>query len=208
MHEHYDYVHVRLDPGAVAGFRRHLVEAGGQVLATIGGVLCGVWVGAGSVGWSDDELVAMVGWTGEPHDAQSLLFDGRSGVTDSVVHPVQGTVRPERPAALAAGGVFAHRWFDFASDDWNEFLALSTEAWKTFEDVYDAEIVGLFRSTDVTEPNGRALLLTRYASFAEWERSRGALRSDERSAEAGRRFLRRREITTRTLVRIAPLATA
>lgn len=208
MHEHYDYVHVRLEPGAVAGFRRHLVEAGGHVLASIGGVLVGVWVGGGSVGWSDDELVALVGWTGEPHDAQSLLFDGRSGVADSVVHPLQATARPGRPPVLVPDGVFAHRWFDFASADWDEFLALSTDAWTTFESVYEAEVIGLFRSTDVSDPNGRALLITRYASFAEWERSRGALGSDERSAAAGQRFLRRREITTRTLVRIAPLATA
>ncbi|HET6910830.1 MAG TPA: hypothetical protein VFH54_15980 [Mycobacteriales bacterium] len=63
--------------------------------------------------------------------------------------------------------------------------------------------VGLFRAPDTDV--ARALLATRYASPAEWERSRHAIAAESgEQAEAGKRFRRRQEITKRTIVRVAP----
>jgi hypothetical protein len=103
---------------------------------------------------------------------------------------------------LSPGGVFAHRWFELDPADWDEFLALSTEAWPAFESAYGAKIVAFLRSED--DP-GRVLLITRYPSMAAWEESRGVLRQD---MEAGRKFLRRRELTRRSIVRTGRLIPA
>jgi hypothetical protein len=50
------------------------------------------------------------------------------------------------------------------------------------------------------------LLITRYPSLDAWERSRAAARADDVDvAESGRRFMRRRELTRRSIVRIGQL---
>ena len=97
----------------------------------------------------------------------------------------------------------ALRWFDLAAKDWDEFLELSVGAWPAFEESFDANILGLFRATDVEEPAAAALLVTRYASLAVWEESRAVLAAPSGPlAHSGRRFLRRHEITRRSVVRI------
>jgi len=156
-------------------------------ITAAGGVVVGVWSGVGGIGWWDEERVVLAGWP-----------DGAHGEGERL----RATARPTSITPLAKGGVFAHRWFELAAGDWDEFLTLSTEAWPAFEQAYGATIEGFFRSEDVAEPDVRVLLVTRYPSMAAWEQSRGALRepSDD-VAESGRRFLRRREITRRSIVR-------
>ncbi|HEV2368663.1 MAG TPA: hypothetical protein VGR90_02230, partial [Acidimicrobiales bacterium] len=101
------------------------------------------------------------------------------------------------------GGVVALRRFEVEIGD-REFLDLSAGAWPTFERLYEARILGLFRF-DAPGDHAPAtfLLSTWYRSLAEWERSRVAVVAEEGDAvEAGRRFRRRRELTKRTVVRV------
>jgi len=159
------------------------------------------WVIAGGglgIGWHSDEFAAIVAGAGP-----SPSFDG-ADVTER--RQLVATARPDdaTPPALDPG-VLALRWFELDSSDWPEFLDLSTNAWPAFEQAYDARILGLFRSLDLPEPQAGALLVTWYPSLSAWERSRGTLRATEGGeAEAGRKFLRRREITKRSIVRVSP----
>jgi hypothetical protein len=152
------------------------------------GVLVGEWSGAGGIGWYDDEHVTLVGW---PGPATAPRVDGAERLI--------ATARPTELGPLAPGGVFAHRWFEIDPADWDEFLTLSTEAWPAFESAYGAAIEAFLRSED--DP-GRVLLITRYPSMAAWEDSRAVLRQD---VETGRKFLRRRELTRRSIVRTGGL---
>ena len=171
MHEPYDYA-------TFLGVRPR-----DAVASVTGGVVVGAWSGAGSIGWFDDETVVLSSGSVQPAAAGA-----------QVVRLV-ATVRPtHEPAPLAAGGVFAHRWFEIDDADWDEFVALSESSWPAFEAAYGATIEGFFRAP------GRVLLLTRYPSLAAWAESRGILRED-----AGKGFLRRRELTKRSIVRVAPL---
>lgn len=210
MHERYDHVSVRIERHALGALRAHLVGPGREGVAAAGGVVIGAWLGVGSIGWYDDEATVLVGWpsaaggTDTAGDVVAALgFGGVDDVAAERVTRLRATARPSSVAAIAAGGVFAQRWFEIDPGDWDEFLTLSTEAWPRFESSYDTTIEGLFRGID---DEGAVLLLTRYASFGEWERSRGTVTArDGDAAEAGRRFLRRREITRRSVVRVAPL---
>jgi hypothetical protein len=205
VNETYDYLTIRVDTAAVPDVRRHVLTEGRARVEAAGGVLVGVWVGGTGIGWSSEELVVMAGWTARPGDA-AALFAGAPGVSAVAAERLAATARPAEPAVLAPGGVVAHRWFELDVDDWDEFLRLSVEAWPTFESLYETEILGFFRAPDAGG-TARVLLLTRYSSLAEWERSRQATRATEGAgAEAGRRFLRRRELTRSSIVRIAPLA--
>ena len=86
------------------------------------------------------------------------------------------TIRPTLGAALIPGGIYVHRWFEVDSSTFDEFIALSAEAWPDFEGRFDARIFGLFDLTSARagDAPGRRhlLLLTRYASHGVWEDSR------------------------------------
>jgi hypothetical protein len=100
----------------------------------------------------------------------------------------------------------ALRDFEVSADDLDEFVDLSAGAWNSFEAVFDATVLGLFRRGDATTPEVGLLLVTRYASLAVWEQSRAAVPARTgHLAEAGARFRRRQEITRRTRVRVGPL---
>ena len=176
MHEAYTYL---------TGGRRAVDD-----LRAAGATVVGAWSGAGSIGWWDDEVVVLAGWPGGTHG------DIAGG------EPLWATARPASIVPLAPGGVFAHRWMHFEPSAWAEVLELSTGAWPAFERTYGATIEGFLRH----DAGDRVLLITRYPSVAAWEQSRG-IGSDggDDGVEARRRFLRRRELTTRAIVRIGTL---
>lgn len=118
------------------------------------------------------------------------------------------TVRPAKPARITESGVYAHRRFELAEADWEEFLALSQAAWPDFEAVNDGcRIIGLWRAPEPAAGVASALLITRYPSLAAWERSRpyAAQPVDEDKLDAWiaarEAFRRRGELTRRTVVR-------
>jgi hypothetical protein len=208
VHETYDYLTARIAKGRLGDVRRFLAEDGRDRVRQAGGTLWGCWLGAGSIGWADDQLIAVVAWPAAPPasgDASAWLSEApASGVADVDAERLRATIRPEEPHPLRAGGVLAHRWFELEDPaDFDELLTLSAEAWPAFESAYEASIEGFFRS--VGDPR-EVLLVTRYASLAEWERSRQVRQADTGDlAEARRRFVRRQQLTRRQVVRIGPL---
>lgn len=176
-------------------------------LAGAGAVVVGAWSGAGGIGWWSDEVAVLAGVPdGVALDALDALDVGTAGAQPAQATSLEATSRPTSIEPLGAGGVFAHRWFELAEGDVEEFLALSTGAWPSFEAAYGAAIEGLFLSRDTDPPDARALLVTRYPSLAVWEASRGSVRTTSgEAAEAGRRFIRRHQLTRRTVVRVGTL---
>ena len=173
-----------------------LPDAGGD-----GPPLGGEWLrirGATSVGWASDEAALILAGV----DAAELSAAARAaGSPDARL--LAATARPTAGPPEVAPGVVALRWFELAAADWDEFLDLSVGAWPAFESSFDATILGLFRATDIEPPDALALLVTSYASLAVWEESRSALRARSGSlGRSGQRFLRRRELTRRSVVRI------
>jgi hypothetical protein len=191
VHEAYTYLSLSGGPATA--------RDAGDALRAAGAVVVGAWSGAGGIGWWDDEVTVLASWP-----------DGR-GVVDvaaGTAVPLVASARPTAIAPLDAGGVFAHRWFHIASESWGEFLDLSTGAWPAFESAYGATIEGFLRAEDSPAGTDRVLLITRYPSLASWETSRGVLRDPSGDVqEAGRRFLRRRELTQRSIVRTGTLVT-
>ena len=171
----------------------------GEQWAARGGIVVGVFAGAGGIGWWDDEATVLVGWPDAPP-----AHRGADDAGDAI--EMHATARPGAVRPLEPGGVFAHRWFEIDGSTWDEFLELSTGAWPAFETAYGATIEGFFRTEAAPGGTDRVLLITRYPSYAAWEQSRGALRDPTADvAESGRRFLRRRELTKRSIVRIGVL---
>ncbi len=202
MPDRYDHVLVAVAPSDVPAVRRSLADLAWLVTG-----------GAQGIGWSSDELAVVLGPAGsgqDPRPVEALPREVRDRAAVRSVERLVATARPETPARPSfTGGVLALRWFDLAAADWPEFLDLSVQAWPAFEAANSARILGLFRSLDCAEPDARALLVTWYGSLAVWERSRGTVRATEGDeAAAGRRFVRRHEITRRSVVRVCPLTTS
>lgn len=163
--------------------------------------LPGEWLrirGAGSIGWPSNETAVILTGADPSGPVSSLEAAGAAGI-----RPLVPTGRPTDDRRPEPAGVVALRWFELAAADWDEFLDLSVTAWPAFEESFDAAILGLFRASDTDPPDATALLVTRYASLAVWEESRSVLAARTGSlAHSGQRFLRRHEITRRSVVRI------
>lgn len=172
-----------------------------------GGALFGLW--AGQIGLERDEGIAMTSWA-SLDEARALggAVLASPGMTVSEPVYLEATVRPTSDSLPRASGFYAHRWFEIPSNDWPEFLTLSDEAWPSMEAAVDAQILGFWRvapsatagaPTDTTS----VLLLTRYATLSDWERSRWWGRPDPAAEDAMRRFRRRSELVNRTHVLIS-----
>ncbi len=155
----------------------------------------GVW--RGEIGWYTDEGAVMT--AGEAPIASSKIVELRT-------EKLESTLRPTDATAPTDDGIYAHRWFEVESRDWDEFLELSGGAWPAFESTFGVRIVGLWRSDDAPPGRERALLITRYPSLAVWESSRPyAAETPAGAEEARKRFLRRATLTQRTIVRVTRL---
>ena len=99
MSDTYDYVSIRLRPGGLASFRSGVAPGAAAALAADGGVLVAGWLGAGSIGWPDDRVLALVGWPGGAREwAGTTRWLGATPEVAGVeVIRLRATVRPDRP---------------------------------------------------------------------------------------------------------------
>jgi hypothetical protein len=96
------------------------------------------------------------------------------------------TARPVEHNARTSPGVYVFRWFTVNPGDVDEIVALSTEAWKTFEKGFDTQVQGLFRGQD---DDSLMLLLTWYKDLSVWEASRHP------PPQARENFMKRHQLT-------------
>lgn len=170
-----------------------------QDLAAAGGSVFGLFQGQIGFAANEGALITAGGERG------AVEIQGVAGWTSELLTP---TARPAEPAPPVEPGVYAHRWFHLAATDVEEFVDLSARAWGAFEGRYRTRIAGLWRA-DPHESVARLLLVTWYASLADWEASRPAgsrPASDDVDWENARRlFARRAQLTKWTIVRTTTL---
>lgn len=166
---------------------------------------------SGLIGLASDEGVLMRAW---PDDAALTSECERTAadlpVLEESVERLVPSVRPLDATPPRLDGVYAHRWFWLQPADWQEFQRLSEDGVWPFFESDGCRIIGLWRSAE-PGPLCKAVLVTRYASVAHWERTRlqspeAPPDSDEalyrRAQDAGRR---RAALTERSIVRLTRL---
>jgi hypothetical protein len=166
---------------------------GGELarIETAGISLWGAFVGVFGLGSSDLLLL-----TQSTNDSARPRAIGAAEIVAQL--DLMPTARPALPAAaLSRSGLYVLRFFDLDEANVDEFVALSTSAWQTFERGagYSAEPMGLFRSF-AGAPSARMLLVTWYDGFASWEASR-------RPPDAARENFARRHALTRATIAYA-----
>ncbi len=140
-------------------------------------------------GGPSNEFLTMTAW--QEGTAADVNVNGAETRNIEILEP---TARPKAIGPIPDGGIIVLRWFTIASENFDEFVRLSDEAWVSMEAAFDVIIIGLFRAKSAPEGKTRMLLYTWYASLAEWERSRDQ-RLEAGASEAWKRFLRRHELT-------------
>jgi len=108
---------------------------------------------------------------------------------------LEPTIRPTNDKPLTREGLYVFRFFEVDHQDVDEIVALSGQAWLSFEDgdAYAAEPQALFCQTDRSTPRGRMLLLTWYDGLTSWQTSR------KPAPEAVANFKRRHQLTAGTI---------
>jgi hypothetical protein len=103
----------------------------------------------------------------------------------------QPTARPLDRQPLTNQGLYVFRRFHVAEQDVDEVVALSKQAWTTFEvsEGYAAEPYGLFKPPADEGGIVRMMLVTWYDGFASWETSRNP------APDARDNFRRRHQLT-------------
>ena len=152
----------------------------------------GIWQGL--FGVASNELLVMAAAPGE-HLDQSVpaALPADAELADSLA--LHSTARPLSIGPLPPEGLYVFRFFDVRLGDCDEILALSTEAWESFEDTdrYASRPEGLFRPHGDGGDTGRMLLVTWYDGFASWQASRTP------APEARDNFRRRHALTAGTV---------
>jgi len=143
-----------------------------------------IWgVYSGLFGLAGNELIVVsVGADSTPAGVSELA------VADEAWQP---TARPVDLQRCSKSGLYVFRRFHVREGDVEEVVALSRQAWETFETGadYAAQPQGLFRPQADDDGIVRMMLVTWYDGFASWETSR------QPAPEAAQNFRRRHALT-------------
>ncbi len=187
----FDYLMLSLARGPAA--RAAFVQAVGAAgLAEAGAKARGLFVP--QLGWESSQAALLIErGDGDPSAAIQAIIQAPQVLTCEA-HVLTPTARPLPGVTPRPGGIYVHRWFEIEAASFDDFVALSTEAWPGFEGGFDTWIFGLFEAKSDTVPPGRRrlLLITRYADHGVWEASR------DPAPEARQAFARRAALTLTT----------
>ena len=158
----------------------HEIQAGDHYQGTLWGAFTGLF------GPASNELLVI-----------SALADDAQPVASAaaVAHESwQPTARPLGTQPCSEPGLYVFRRFNVREQHVEEVVALSRQAWETFETSadYAAQPQGLFRPAADADGSVRLMLVTWYDGFDSWEISR------QPSPEAQENFQRRHALTLST----------
>lgn len=154
------------------------------------------WILAqGLFGLWTTEVILVTAWSAAAEPGRHVSEALPMGARIVSQHTLVPTVRPLTTTPPARPGIYVHRFFEVRATDIERFVALSDEAWNTFENTadYAAEPQGLFRERDHPEDGGMMLLVTWYDRLESWERSRAP------APEAAANFRARAALTKRSV---------
>ncbi len=196
MNVTYEFLHVTTAPRSWPTVIRGLADSGFPAIEDAGGAIYGLWIS--QIGLPMNEGVIAITWPEgkiPKAGAAPLILAASDSVLKVDSQRLAATVRPLNPESPKDPGIYMHRWFGVAKEDWQEFLQLSQDAWPDFEAETGANVIGFWRKLEEQTERVNALLITRYPSMAAWEASRGENSRSAAASEAWEKFVRRHQMT-------------
>lgn len=168
--------------------------------------LYGIW--RSQIGLPRDTITVISTWPNadtakseSTHIHNQLELVQRSSATIMVP-----TLRPKTTKPPVIQGNYAFRSFETPKENFEEFLKLSEDAWPSFENSYDSQVIGLWRLADNQNKNILTLLLTRRPDLSMWERSKIPRTPEEIITR--QKLSRRYDLCEKTVVYTSTLLTA
>ena len=190
MPDIYVYHKVTAEPRQWQAVADQLIATAADRIKSANGLLFGIW--RSQIGRPRDELTVLTVWSDSKAAAEAsdvLLQDVRL-IRNGESERLMPTLKPDKAIPPRRHGIYAFRWFETPTRNWEEFLDLCAAAWPGWESAYDSEVVGLWRRHPNDGKMVHSLLLSRRPSLAMWERTKNPHTEDEMEVRRimGRRY--------------------
>ena len=124
---------------------------------------------------AEDKLVVMLRWNKVKAERLSEELEGMTGVSDVKTTLFEVSLRGGDGSIETGTGFYIHRFERYLSEDVDEVLSLSEQAWVTGEPFWDYKVLGVWRNLDkVDESNGitQLMRITWYRDYEHWKETR------------------------------------
>ena len=120
---------------------------------------------------AEDQVVVMLSWARIDTDLLADELESVAGASSVETSLYEASLRGDEPLSTGPG-FYIHRFNRYGTEDVNEVLSLSEQAWVTWEPTFDAKAVGVWR--DLQEEDGltRLLRIAWYEDLEHWEETR------------------------------------
>jgi hypothetical protein len=124
---------------------------------------------------ADDKLVVMLRWKKIKIERLAEELGAMTGVSEVTTSLWEVSLRAEEGPIETGTGFYIHRFNRYLSEDVDEVLSLSEQAWVTWEPFWGAEVVGVWSDLDeVDAANGitRQMRIAWYRDMEHWQETR------------------------------------
>lgn len=131
---------------------------------------------------AEDKLVVMLRWDEVKTIPLAEQLRTMTGVSDVITSLWEVSLRAEEGPIETGSGFYIHRFNRSLSENVNQVLSLSEQAWVTWEPFWGAETVGVWRDLDeVDSANGitRLMRIAWYRDMEHWLETREFLLEPE-----------------------------
>ena len=124
---------------------------------------------------AEDKLVVMLRWNKVKTVRLFEELEAMTGVSDVTTSLFELSLRGGDGSIETGTGFYIHRFERYLSEDVDEVLSLSEQAWVTWEPFWGGKVLGVWRDLEkVDESNGitRLMRIAWYRDYEHWQETR------------------------------------
>ncbi len=117
---------------------------------------------------AEDKLVVMLRWKEVKATTLSDELSAMDGVTNIATSMWEVSLRGSDDAIETGTGFYIHRFNRYLSENVDDALDLSEQAWVTSEPYWENQVVGVWRNLDAVDESNGITQLLRIAWYRDW----------------------------------------
>ena len=135
---------------------------------------------------AEDKIVVMLSWVQVDTELLAMELEALVGASQVDTSLWEASLRGDEPLPTGQG-FYIHRFNRYRTEDVEEALSLSEQAWVTWEPTFGTEVVGVWRDLEEKDGLTRLLRIAWYSDLANWVETRDFARDPESFALFARR---------------------
>jgi hypothetical protein len=131
---------------------------------------------------AEDKLVVMLRWNKVKAERLTEELEAMTGVSDVTTSLFEVSLRGGDGSTETGTGFYIHRFDKYLSEDVDEVLSLSEQAWVTWEPFWGGQVLGVWRNLDIVDESNGITQLMRiawYRDYEHWQETREFWREPE-----------------------------